>query len=171
VRGRHQHLATEVSTLLFRGKLVLKVNASGPRFNHRPGQLICVQRSTESGLGIGHNGHQPVAGYLALSTLNLVCPQQRLVQTLHHPGHTVHRIQTLIRIHLARAITIGRNLPAAEIDGLQTRPHLLHGLATTQCAQGIHIVLRMQQVPQLLSTLLSQAVLNAHGATQTANIL
>jgi hypothetical protein len=62
-----------------RGELVLKVHASGPRFNHHFHEFVGVEVAAEAGFGIGHKGHQPIAGgalLRILRILDLVCPQK-----------------------------------------------------------------------------------------------
>ena len=60
--------------------------------------------------------------------MDLIGPLERLVDPLHYRRDAVRRIKTLVGIHLSGEIGVGRDLPAAEIDRLQSRLDLLHGL-------------------------------------------
>ena len=61
LRRGNEHLAAHVAALLFRGELILEVHAGGARLDHRFHELERVQRSTEPGLGVGDDRHEPLA--------------------------------------------------------------------------------------------------------------
>ncbi len=47
-------------------------------------------------------------------------------------------IQRLVRIHLPGEIRVARDLPAGQIDRIETRTHLLHCLIAGERAERIH---------------------------------
>ena len=56
----HEDLAAHVAALLLAGQLVLEMDAGRPGLDHGLHQLECVERPTEAGLSVGHNGHEIV---------------------------------------------------------------------------------------------------------------
>jgi hypothetical protein len=69
---------------------------------------------------------------------DLVRAQQRVVDAAHDRRHRIRRIQGLVRVHLTREVGIARDLPAGEVDRLESGTHLLHRLVAGQCTQRIH---------------------------------
>jgi hypothetical protein len=67
-----------------------------------------------------HDGCEPVHVALALAVLDLVCTLECVVDALHHLGHTVSGIQALVGVGLTRTVGVTSNLPARQVDGLQT---------------------------------------------------
>ena len=62
---RDEDLAAEVTALLLRRQLVLPVHAGGTGLDHRPHQLVRVERATEARLGVGDDRQQVVDGRVA----------------------------------------------------------------------------------------------------------
>ncbi len=60
--------------------------------------------------------------------MDLVRATQRVVDPAHDVGNGISGIQRLVRIHLPREVRIPGDLPAGEVDGVETGAHLLHGL-------------------------------------------
>ena len=108
VAGGHKHLAAEMAALLFAGQLVLEVDASRAGFDHALHQLEGVERSTEAGLGVGHDRREPMCGLIALGVLDLVGALQGLVDAFDQQGHAVDRVEALVRVHLSREVGVGR---------------------------------------------------------------
>jgi hypothetical protein len=67
-------------------ELVLEVHAGGARLDHGLHQLEGVERPAEAGLGVGHDGREPVALAPPSAVLDLVGALQRLVDALDHAG-------------------------------------------------------------------------------------
>ena len=67
-----------------------------------------------------HNGCEPVHVVLALAVLDLVCALECVVDALHHLGDTVSGVQALVGVGLTRTVGVTSNLPARQVDGLQT---------------------------------------------------
>src|SRR5215207_108817 len=136
--GGDQNLPTHVATLLLGGELVLEVDASGAGFDHGLHQLENVERPTETGLGVGDYGGEPVDAVPALGVVDLVGPLQRLVDPLDHVRHAVGWIQTLVGIHVPGQVGVSGHLPARKIDRLESGLDLLHGLIAGQSSQRPH---------------------------------
>ena len=73
--------------------------------------------------------------FLPSACCDLVGALQRLIDAPNHSGNAVRRIQTLVGIHLAGEICVRCHLPAAEINRLQSRAHLLHRLIAGKRAE------------------------------------
>src|SRR5579859_844242 len=116
------------------GQLILEMDASRPGLDHRLHQFENIQGATKTSLSIGDDGSKPVDIAAPFSMLDLVGTLQGLVDFTYYLGNTVGRIEALIRIHLSGEISISGNLPAAQVNGLQTRPHLLDRLIASECA-------------------------------------
>ena len=147
---RHQHLAAEMAALLLGGQLVLEVHARGAGIDHRPHQLIGVERAAEAGLGVGHDRRHVVRRVVLAAFLHrdLVGPAQRVVDAADHLGDAVDRIERLVRVHGAGGIGVRRHLPADEVDRLQPGLDLLQRLHAGQRAERRHLRLGLQQLPQ-----------------------
>src|SRR5208283_2783545 len=81
------------------------------------------------------------------------------------------RVQALVRIHLARVVGVGGDLPAAEVNGLQTGLHLLHGLVAGERSESGYVGFVMQQPPEPLGAETSQRVLDLDRATELGDVL
>ena len=91
-------------------------------------QFENVERPTKTSFGVGHDRHKPIDIVFAFDMMDLIGTLQSLIDPFDYCRDAVRRIKTLIGIHLSGEIGIGRNLPAAEIDRLQSRLNLLKGL-------------------------------------------
>ena len=145
--GRDQHLAAEVAALLLRCKLVFEVNTRRARLDHGLHELEGVERSAEAGLCIRHQRDVPLVRDDPVDPLDVVGALQGLVDALDKVGNAVDRVEALVRVHLTGKVVVGRDLPAADIDGLETRPDLLHGLVARHRAQGANAGRVSQQLP------------------------
>ena len=144
--GRNQNLAAQVSALLRRRKLILKVHASRARLDHALHQFERIQRATEAGFRIGHQRRKPglPRSHFPLRMMHLVGPLQRAVDAAAKIRNAVRRIQALVGIHLPRIVGVRRHLPSAHIDRLQSRLHLLHRLVAGHRAQRVDVRLGLQ---------------------------
>src|SRR5829696_7387976 len=113
-------------------------DVSGDGFDHGLHQLENVERPTETGLGVGDYGGEPVDAVPALGVVDLVGPLQRLVDPLDHVRHAVGWIQTLVGIHVPGQVGVSGHLPARKIDRLESGLDLLHGLIAGQSSQRPH---------------------------------
>ena len=152
-------------------RLIFKVHAGRARIDHPLHQLESVQRAAEAGLAVGHDGSEPMNLACALAGLDLIGTRQRGVDGTHRGGNAVGWIQALIGIHLPGEISVGGDLPARNVNGLQSRLDLLHGLIAGQCAQRGNIGLGVQQVPQALGSKPRQRVLDLHRAAQADHVV
>ncbi len=169
-RGRHEHLPAHMPALLLRGKLILEVDTSGARLDHRLHQLEDIQRAAKASLGVGHDRREPVGLAVPLGMVDLVGALQRLVDALDNGRHAIRRIEALIRIHLAREVSVRGHLPATEVDRLQARLDLLHRLIARQRAQRRDIRLRVEEIPEAVRAQSRQGMLDDDGTTQTHHI-
>ncbi len=126
------------------------MHPGGARLDHLLHQLEGIEYAAEAGLRVGDDGLEPIDRVIALGMVNLIGAAQRIVDSTHHGRHRVRRIERLIGIHIAREIRISGDLPAGEIDGVQSRLHLLHGLIAGEGAEGIHEGSLVEIAPQLL---------------------
>ena len=76
------YLAAEMTTLLLRGKLILKVDSCSSRLNHALHQLIHIKLASKACLCVCNNGRIPVPLGAALSVLNLISSLQGLQDQL-----------------------------------------------------------------------------------------
>ncbi len=134
VCGR-EDVAAEASYFLKRGNLVFEVDAGGAGFDHRLHQLEGVQVAAEASFGVGDERSEPVSGAVAFGVMDLVGAHESLVDRAHQARDAVPGIEALIGIHLAGVVRVGCHLPAADVDGLQSCFHLLHGLISGDGAQ------------------------------------
>ena len=121
LRGRHKDFASQVAALLLRGELVLVVNCSDSRLDHRLCQLDHVERTSKPRLPIRDYRREPVYFASPLGVLDLVGPLKRLVDSPGESRHTVGGIQALVRIGLACEVRVCGDLPAAEVNRLEAR--------------------------------------------------
>ncbi len=147
--GGDQHLAAEVPAFLFRCELVFIMHPGGACGDIRFHDLEAVERSAEAGLGIGDDRREPVAGRAAFHMLDLVGALERRVDFPGQFGTGIGRVERLIGIHLPRGVGVGRDLPAGQIDRLQSGADHLHRLVARKRAERMDIILGLEQLPQL----------------------
>ena len=151
LRRRDQHLAAHVAALLLAGELVLEVHARGAGFDHRLHQLEGVERAAEAGLGVGDDRRELVDRRLALRRAGSGRRGgSALLMRSHHGRHAVDRDTGSGRDTSARRVGVGRDLPAAEVDGLQTGLDHLHGLVAGEAPERGDVGLGVQQAPEPL---------------------
>lgn len=169
LRG-HEHLAAEVAALLLAGQLVFPVDARGTGLDERLRELVGVQRSAETGLRVGDDRGEPVLCGLAFGVLQLVLADEGVVDATHDGRHGVGGVQRLVRVRLTGEVAVGGDLPSGEIDGLQSRPHLLHGLAPGVRAERPNIVLGVQEVPEVVGAAVGERGLFADRAADADDV-
>ncbi len=155
-RGRYQHFAAHVAALLLGRELVL--------------ELERVERAAEAGFGVGHDRHEPVDLGAAFGVLDLVGTLKGAVDAAAQFRSRIGRIEALVRIHRARGIGVGGDLPARQIDRRQTGARLLHRLVAGDGAERIDIGLGLQRIPKPVGALLGQRVSDRHGAAQLLHL-
>jgi hypothetical protein len=148
-----------------------EVHAGGPGLDHRPHQLEAVEGAPEAGLGVGHDGDEPVDLVVALGVVDLVGPAQRVVYAAHHGRHAVGRIEALVRVHLAGEVGVSGHLPAAHVDRLEAGLDLLHGLVAGGRAQRPHRLVGREPRPQPLGSPAGEGVLDPQGTPQPGDVL
>ena len=164
-----------MAALLFRRQLVLEVHRRGAGLDHGLHQLEDVERAAEAGFGIGDDRDEEVevAGGDAvglLHRLDLVGALQRLVDATDDRWNAVDRVEALVWVHVARRVGVGRDLPAAQVDGLEAGLDLLHGLVAGEGAEGGHEVFGAQQFPQAPGAVLGEGLADLHRAGEPAHI-
>ena len=83
-----------------------------------------------------------------------------------HHGHAVGGVEALVGVHLAAGVGVGGNLPAAQIDGLESGLRHLHRLVAGQGAKGGNVRGAVHQIPQLFRSAARETVLHPYGATK-----
>ncbi len=163
---RNEHLSAHVAAFLRRGELILEVHPGGARLDHLLHQLESIEHAAEASLRVSDDGLEPVDGVIAFGMVDLIGAAQRVVDSTHHRGHGVRRIERLIRVHLAREIRIPGHLPPRQVDGVEPGLDLLHRLVARQSAEGIHEGLLVEVAPQLLRRHPRNRMLDRDGAPQ-----
>jgi len=169
--GRHEHLAAEVTALLLAGELILVVNARGAGLDHALHELVGVEGAAEAGLGVGHDGREPVGGLLAVDVVDLVGALQRLVDALDERRDAVGGVQALVGVDVAGEVGVGGGLPSADVDRLEAGADLLHGLVAGDGAERGHERLAAHQLPEALGAEARQRVFDLHRAAQADDVL
>ena len=103
--------------------------------------------------------------------MDLIGAREGLIQFADDVGDAVGGIETLVRIHLTGIIGVGGDLPAAQVDGLQARGDLLHGLVAGESAESVYIEIVLQQLPEAFGAHARESVLDVHGAAQLFDVL
>ena len=166
-----QHLAAQVATLFGRRQLVFVVHPGRAGTNQVLGQFIGVERATKAGFGIGHNRQEVVDVIFAFGVVDLVGASQGVVDALYHFRHRVIGVEGLVGVGLGGGVPVTRYLPAREIDGVEPGLGHLYSLVTGDGAQGVDVVLGVQQVPQFFGAATSQGVFLGQRALQTSYLL
>ena len=121
-----EHLAAEVAALFLRGELIFEMHARSASLDHGFGQLVHVERAAEARFHVGHDRREPVGCGVALEVVDLIGAGERVIDAAHDIGHAIGRLQTLIGIHLPRAVCMGGDLPAAQVNRLDPGFDSLH---------------------------------------------
>ncbi len=170
--GRDQHLAAQVATLLFGGQLVFPVHTGSTGGDHGLLQFVGVQRATEAGFCVGDDRGQPVGdGGVALDLGDLVGAQQRVVDAADDGRHRVGRVQRLVRVGVAGQVRVTGDLPTGQVDGLQAGADLLNRLVTGKGAEGVDVVLVVDEVPEDLRAAAGEGGLFDDSALQLRHLL
>ena len=138
--------------------------------NHVLHQFKGIQIAAKTGFGVGHDRREPVDAVIPIERVDLVCSQERVIDSLDHFGHGVHRIETLVRIHLAGAVAIAGNLPAGTVDCFQARLDFLDRLVAGQCTERTQRPGLIDQSPQFLGTNAGEGMLDHHGTAQLNHV-
>ena len=168
---RHENLPAEVTAFLLGGELVLEVNAGGAGLDHRLHQFEGVQGPAESSLGVGDKGRHPGALHAAFGVLDLVGAEQGLVDPAHEARDRVRGVEALVRVGHSGRVRVGGDLPTGDVHRLETGLHHLHRLVAAQRAQGLHVLARVQQLPQSAGAQARKRVLDPHAATQSLHVI
>ena len=170
--GRDEHLAAEVAALLLGGQLVLPVRTADTGGDHRLLQLVDVQGAAEAGLAVGDDRNQPVVDRgVALDLGDLVSAQQGVVDAADHLRHRVGRVEALVGVSVAGEVGVAGDLPAGQVDRLETGADLLDGHVAGQRAQGVDELHVVDLIPQDLRTAAGQGVLLDNGALQGDDVI
>ena len=152
------------------GELIFQVHAGRARLDHSFDQFKDIERPAKTSFGVGHDRHEPIDIVFALDTRDLVGALQSLIDPFYHSRHAVCRIKTLIGIHLAGEICIGRHLPSAKINRFESRPDLLKRLVPGERAESVDEGFGLKQTPKLFRAAPRQCVFDDDVALQSPNI-
>ena len=168
--GGDQHLAAQMAAFLLGRELILEMDAGGARLDIGLHDLEAVQGPAEAGFGIGDDRREPVALRSTFHMLDLVGALQRAVDPAAQFGPGIGRIERLIRIHRARRVGIGGDLPARQIDGVESGADHLHRLVAGDGSQRPHRLVAAEHRPQPLGAAAGEAVLDRHRAAQAEHL-
>ena len=170
--GRDQDLAAEMTALLFRCQLVFEVNAGSACLDEGLHDLEGIERSAETGLGIGDDRCEPGVDRkpVAFRSLDLVGALQGAVDALGKLRRGVRRIERLVGIHGRGGVGIGGNLPAREIDRLQPGANHLHGLVAGERAKRVDEVFLVNELPEAIGAHFGERVLDLDRAAQLEDV-
>src|SRR5206468_3113610 len=107
-----------------------------------------MERTAEPGLRVGHDRGEPVRVVLPGHVLLLVFPTEGVVDPPHYVRDAVGRIETQIGIHVARVVSVRRDLPSAQVDRAKSRPDLLDRLVAGEGTEGRDVPLSVKELPQ-----------------------
>ena len=152
------------------------MHARRARLDHRLHELEGVERPAETRLGVGDDRREPIPRRRAhplqsLGVLHLIRPLECLVDAANHVRDAVGRIEALVGIGLPREIGVGRDLPAAQVDGLESRADLLHRLVPRESPERVHVVGRPEQVPEAARPAVGQRLHDPDRAAQPLHVL
>jgi hypothetical protein len=136
-----------------------------------PASIVGVERPAEAGLGVGHDRHQQRPRRPAVDPLDLLGPQQRVVDPADQRRDAVGRVQALVGVDLLGQVGVGRDLPAGQVDGLQAGLDHLHRLAAGERAERRQVVPLGEQRPQPLRAVPGQGVLRLDHGPQPQHLL
>jgi len=151
------------------------MHATSTGLDHGLHQFKRVEYATETSFCVGHDGREVVdvvfaASVNAFGVLDFISTAEGVVDGFNDFWHRVHGVQRLVGVHAGIGVVVSSNLPARQVDGLHASLDLLHGLTTGQCAEAVHIVFGVQQIPQLFGATTGHGVLNGKRTAQTNNI-
>ena len=119
-----------------------------------------MDRTTEPRFRVGDDWRHPIAMHVPFAPFDLVGTLQGIVQSLDQRRDTRRGIETLIGIGLAGQIRVSRDLPATQIDRLESGLDHLDGLGAGERAEGVNVFIPIQQFPQPLRAVARHRVLD-----------
>jgi hypothetical protein len=172
VRGaRDEHLAAEMAAFLLGCQLILEMHSGSPGLDVRLHDLVGVERPSETRLGICNDWGKPVVLSISLGMLDLIGAGEGAVDTPAQLGPGARGVETLIRKHCTCRVVVRGDLPAGEVDALQTSSDHLHRLISCRCAQRGDERPTVEKVPESIRAGLSQGVPDGKRAAQPEHIL
>ena len=168
---RDQNLAAEMAAFLFRRKLIFKMHTRYASLDIGFHDFKTVQRPAEPGFCISDNWNEPVTVCAAFTVFDLIGTLQGTVDLARQFRSGIGRVEALVGIHRTGHIGIGCNLPARQVNRLQSGAGHLHRLIAGHGAKGIDIIFRSQQLPQFAGSPVGQSMLDLHRSTQLRHIL
>ena len=167
--GRDEHLAAEVAALLLRCELIV-------RSGRPPRRLRSSLASARRPAAVRRSRPRRRRRSGAASRPAVLRPprpgprEERVVQTAHEGGRAVGRVEALIGIRLAGEVRVGRDLPAGEVDRLQSGLRHLHRLAAGQGAESGDVLVAVQELPEAFGSEPSERVLDGDGAAEALDV-
>jgi hypothetical protein len=153
-----------VAALLLRRELVLEVHTGGSCFDERLHELEGVEGAAEAGLCVCDDRREPVAAVVPLGMLDLIRTEERVVDAPRERGSAAAGVEALVRVDLGSEVRVGCHLPAAQIDGLETRLHHLHRLSAGHRSERGDVLALLEELPQPLGAEPRQRVLDMYRA-------
>ena len=170
--GRDQHLAAQMAALFLGCELILEVDACGTRLDIGLHDLEAVERAAKTRFGVGDDRNEPVALGAAFEMFDLVGALERAIDPAGELGPGIGRVERLVGIHGAGGVGIGGDLPAGQVDRLETGANLLHRLVAgdrTERADGL--VLTLEQLPQFLGAATGEGVVDGDRTAQPLDLI
>ena len=147
------------------------MHRGGACLDERLHHLVGVQRPAEARLCVGDDRREPVGRVVSLGVRDLVGAEESVVDPLHECGRAVCGIEALVRVGVAGEVRVGGDLPAGEVDRLQTGLHHLDCLAAGHRPECRNPFLLCKERPQSLGAETSERVLDRDGAAETLDVL
>ena len=141
-----------------------------PRLDHGLHQLERVQGAAEARLGVGDDRCEPVGLCPPLRPLDLVGPQERIVDLADHGGRAGGRVEAEVGIHLAGLVVVRGHLPPAHVDRRDAGLHDLDGLVAGEGAERPDILPGLHQVPEPRGSHCGQRLLDPNRPPQPYHV-
>ena len=166
----YEDLAAQMAALFDGRKLIFEVHAGGARRDHQLHELVGIEHAAESRLCVRDQRYIPIDRMVAVHVVDLIGAPQRVLNAHQQIRHAVGWIETLVGIHGQRTIRVRRDLPAADVDRLETGPHLLDRLIARDGGQHRDVGLFAHELPEAGRAVGRERVLNRQRAAQAVDI-
>ena len=102
---------------------------------------------------------------------DLVGTQQSIIDAAAELGDGVGGIEALVGIDLSGGVGISGDLPATDIDGVQSGFDHFDGLVAGHGAESLDVTLGIHQLPEALGAEAGKGVIDVDGAAQALHVL
>ena len=107
---------------------------------------------------------------LALLMPDLVGAQQSVINAAAELGDGVGGIEALIGINLPGGVGVSGDLPAADVDGIESGFDHFDSLVAGHCAERLDVTPGLHQFPETLGAKAGEGVLDVNGAAQPIHV-